>query len=230
MEKVVKLNAQTAGRDKTARVLQYLSKVIWYKLQKDGKNGVATFQSLELQLSSFRKILRFGKCIDTIYSIIPLLKYDDPTVKVLAILGKLSNSIFLLADHILWIGKSDFYKVDANKWSRICSQYWLYSIILSLLRDLHEILKILRLHKEEIVPRGLETVPDIINCTYRAVICLQKYPRVTIDVLKNTCDVFLPLVALGYIKLSPGTVGTLGTISSIAGLIVVLKPTCKLSP
>lgn len=138
--------------------------------------------------------------------------------------------MFLLADHILWIGRSDLYKVDANKWSRICSQYWLYSIILNLLRDLHEILKILRLHKEEVVCQRVKTVPDIIKCMYRAVVCLQKYPQVTIDVLKNTCDIFLPLVALGYIKLSPGTVGTLGTVSSVAGLVVLLKPTCKLPP
>ncbi|GJQ66310.1 hypothetical protein Trydic_g4355 [Trypoxylus dichotomus] len=102
MEKVVKLNTQTAGRDKTARLLQYLSRIVWYKLQQDGKSG-DTFKNVEFQLGSFRKLLRFGKCVDTIYSILPLLNHNDSTIKITVILGKLSNSMFLLADHILWL-------------------------------------------------------------------------------------------------------------------------------
>lgn len=176
-------------------------------------------------------MLRFGKCIDTIYSILPLLKYEDPTVKVTVILGKISNSVFLLADHILWLGRSELCVVNTNKWGRICSQYWLYSITLSLIRDLYEILKILHLHKEEIIPRqGVNTIADALKTSYRAFTYIPKHPQVVVDVMKNTCDIFLPLVALGYLKLSPGTVGTLGTISSLAGLIVILNPKFKLSP
>lgn len=53
---------------------------------------------------------------------------------------------------------------------------------------------------------------------------------VVIDTVKNVCDFFIPFTALGYVKLTPGTVGWLGTVSSLMGLIVLVEPLAKLSP
>lgn len=54
--------------------------------------------------------------------------------------------------------------------------------------------------------------------------------RVFVDTLRNGCDFFIPLSALGYINLSPGTVGLLGSFSSLLGLWVLVNPKLKLSP
>ena len=53
---------------------------------------------------------------------------------------------------------------------------------------------------------------------------------VFIDTLKNSCDMFIPLTALGFTKLSPSTVGVLGAVSSLAALVTIVKPITKLVP
>ena len=50
------------------------------------------------------------------------------------------------------------------------------------------------------------------------------------DSVKNLCDIWIPLTYLGHTKLSHGTVGFLGSVSSFAGLVAVLDPLAKLVP
>nr|XP_022915808.1 peroxisomal membrane protein 11B [Onthophagus taurus] len=231
MEEFIKLNGQTVGRDRQARLIQYLSRVIWYKLQQNNRNGVETFKNLEFHLSSFRKLLRFGKCVDIVYSILPLLKHKDPTIRTTVILSRLNTALFLLGDHILWLGRSDLCSVNTDKWGRLSTQYWFYSLIFNLLRDLYEVTNILKSHKTSLIPsKGISSLPDVLKVLTTSLLLLQSHRNVLIDIIKNGCDIFIPMTSLGYTKLSPSTVGTLGVISSIAGLLIVLNPKNKLSP
>lgn len=64
--------------------------------------------------------------------------------------------------------------------------------------------------------------------TYDAI---NAHQAVVLDTLKNACDFFIPFTALGYTKLTPRTIGLLGVVSSVAGLIAILQPTtAKLVP
>ncbi|KAG5888808.1 hypothetical protein JTB14_032721 [Gonioctena quinquepunctata] len=189
MDQLIKLNNQTAGRDKIARLLQYLSRFLWHRIQQTNKDGVAGLKNLEFQLSTFRKLLRFGRFAESLYAALPLFQQEELPIRYTVIFSKIANSLFLLADHFLWLGRADICTVDTEKWSRISNKYWLYSITMNLVNQ-----------------------------------------SVVIDTIKNGCDFFIPLTALGHVKLSPGTVGVLGTISSIAGLLVLLEPSRKLIP
>lgn len=60
--------------------------------------------------------------------------------------------------------------------------------------------------------------------------CVNNHQAVIVDTIKNVCDVFIPLTALGYTKLSPKYQGVLGVVSSVAGLFEILHPTAKLFP
>jgi peroxin-11B len=53
---------------------------------------------------------------------------------------------------------------------------------------------------------------------------------VVVDTVKNGCDVMIPLTALGYMRLSPGTVGLLGVVSSVAAIISLVDPLARLTP
>lgn len=53
---------------------------------------------------------------------------------------------------------------------------------------------------------------------------------ILMDTIKNSCDILIPLSSMGYVDLSPKIVGLLGVVSSVLGLIVMVKPNCKLSP
>lgn len=231
METIIKINNQTAGRDKIARLLQYLSRLLWHRLQQQHKNGVAGLKNLEFQLSTFRKLLRFGRFFEGLYATLPLFQHPDPALRYYVILSKICNSLFLLADHILWLGRADVCTIDTEKWSRMSNKYWLFSITMNLVRDFHEIMNILKLEKRNILPKnGIQSLKDLLDVILHGFAIIQQRDSVFIDTIKNGCDFFIPLTALGYVKMSPGTIGFLGVISSLAGLMVLIDPKNKLSP
>ncbi|KAF5280290.1 hypothetical protein FQR65_LT03099 [Abscondita terminalis] len=231
MDTFINLNNQTAGRDRIARLLQYLSRFLWHRLEQYNKNGVHNLKRLEFQLSSFRKLLRFGRCVDSLYAALKVVKHPDLTIRITLTLSKLYNFLFLLADHILWIGRADLYQVNTDKWGKFCNRYWLYSIAMNLIRDFYEVLQVLKFNRHKILPKdGCHNIRDYFRCSTKVLACVQIHQNVVIDTIKNSCDLFIPLTALGHVKLSPGAIGLLGVISSVAGLFTLLQPLAKLTP
>lgn len=170
-------------------------------------------------------MLRFGKCLDVLYTALPLLRYNDAKIRVTVALSKITSALFLLTDHILWLGRADLCNVNTEKWSNISNKYWLYSITMNLMRDFYEITNVLkaRLKSNDIISDKNRAFTSLIQCLYNN-------QKITIDTVKNACDLFIPLTALGYVKLKPSTVGLLGVISSIAGILVLTDPQFKLTP
>lgn len=176
-------------------------------------------------------MLRFGRCLDTLYTTLTLFQHPDATVRSALILSRIGQALFLLADHVLWLGRADVCNVDTERWSRTSNKYWLYSITLNLVRDFYEISKIFKAKKYSILPHsGCNNMKDIFEVLVRVLLVLQQNRAVVIDTVKNGCDFFIPLTALGHLNLSPGTVGWLGVISSLAGLLVLVEPSIKMIP
>lgn len=176
-------------------------------------------------------VLRFGRCFDTLYATLPLFQHHDPTIRSVLILSRISQALFLLTDHFLWLGRADVCTVNTDRWSRLSNKYWLYSITLNLVRDFFEIAKIFKSQKRSILPHdGCKNMSDVVETTLRIFNILQHNRAIMIDTVKNGCDFFIPLTALGHVKLSPGTVGWLGVISSLAGLLVLVEPSVKVTP
>lgn len=100
---------------------------------------------------------------------------------------------------------------------------------MNLVRDFYEISLILK--SKNVLPRnGVHSFGDVLSLISKSLTLLQNSNSVMIDTIKNGCDIFIPLAALGYVKLSPGTVGLLGVISSLAGILVMIEPKNKLYP
>ncbi|GAB1861926.1 Peroxisomal membrane protein 11B [Camponotus japonicus] len=219
MDIIVKLNEQTAGRDKIIRLLQYGSRTYWYYAQnaQSTRFSAEILRSLEFTFSSFRKLLRLGRCIDSLYLALKMMKYPDPTVKITLIMAKIANALYLLADHFIWVGRVGILRVNLEKWNKIANKYWLITIIMNLIRDIYEIAKIFK-HEKSIFKQ------------YQIVSCLKSHKKVVMDTVKNGCDLFIPLTALGITKCTPGTVGLLGVISSFIGLCTIINPLYKLTP
>lgn len=171
-------------------------------------------------------VLRFGRFIESLYASLPLLDDKKPSVRYFLVLSKIANSLFLLADHILWLGRADICSVNTEKCSEISNKYWLFSITMSLVRDVCEISQID--FKTLVQQNDIRKAPDFLTKIAKGMKVAQA--NVFVDTLRNSCDFFIPLTALGYVKLSPGTVGLLGTISSLLGLWVIISPKLKLSP
>lgn len=158
------------------------------------------------------------------------MKYPDLIVRIMLTLSKIANALFLLADHIIWIGRVGIFRVDIEKWSKVANKYWLMNIILNLARDVYEIVKILEQEKFY-SSRRISMAPKYKSANhYDALLCLKDHKDVVMDSIKNGCDLFIPLTALGYTKLTPGVIGICGLISSMVGIYTLVHPLYKLKP
>ncbi|XP_071440356.1 peroxisomal membrane protein 11B [Hetaerina americana] len=241
MDIIVSLNNQTAGRDKIARILQYGSKATWHYLQDRplSRRSVEQLQSLEYTFGSFRRLLRLGRFLDSLYSALSSIHHADVIVRITLTLSKISSALFLLADHMLWFGRTGLIDVDSPRWSRLSYKYWLYSLTMNLLRDVYEIWRGL---SRQVDKRSLRLGNPSRSyqcridsaCPISAVkmifAFLSDHQDIAVDTVKNACDLLIPLTALGYTSFSPGVVGVLGVISSIAAILALIDPTKKLSP
>ncbi|EDV37193.1 uncharacterized protein Dana_GF13330 [Drosophila ananassae] len=240
MDRLVQLNNQAGGRDKIARLVQYASRAMWDSLESTNSSPalVDNFKTIEYILSTFRKLLRFGKCVDVFYGTLKTIHYPDLTIRVTLTLSKLSQSLFLFADHFLWLARTGLTAVNAKRWSSIANKYWLFSIIMNLCRDFYEILRVLDLHRSGCkggitrcpIPASINSKEDLKRLALHSYGIVQAHKDIMVDTVKNACDFFIPLTALGYTSLTPRTIGLLGAISSVAGLWALLEPKAKLTP
>ncbi|XP_047360337.1 peroxisomal membrane protein 11B [Vespa velutina] len=232
MDIIIKLNEQTAGRDKIIRLLQYGSRTCWYYAQnvKSTRQSSDVLRSLEYTFSSFRKLLRLGRCLDSLYSALLTMKCPDLIVRIILTLSKIANALFLLADHIIWVGRVGIFRVDIEKWNKVANKYWLMNIILNLVRDVYEIVKILEQEKFYSSKRFSMVSKCKSTINYDTLLYLKDHKDIVMDTIKNGCDLFIPLTALGYTKLTPGVIGICGLISSMVGIYTLVHPLYKLKP
>lgn len=162
-------------------------------------------------------MLRLGRCLDSLYSALKMIKYPDPIVRLILITAKITNALYLLADHFIWLGRVGILRVDLEKWNKVANKYWLITIIMNFTRDIYEIIKIL-VREKNVLKR------------HQILLCLRNHKKIMMDIVKNGCDLFIPLTALGIAKCTPGTIGLLGIISSLVGLYTIIDPLYKLSP
>ncbi|KAJ0174030.1 hypothetical protein K1T71_010176 [Dendrolimus kikuchii] len=236
MEVIIKVNSQSIGRDKLARLVQYTSRLIWHQLEirNANKYSVDRIKNLEITFSSFRKILRLGRCIDVCYTALNSMHIEDPFLRLTITISKITHALFLYADHIVWLTRSGFLKTDSDGWNRTANKFWLLSIIANLARDFYEILHLLDLHKSTLLKPtdliNISTKHEFFTTARYLYTFVNCHKDVFIDTLKNSCDLFIPLTALGFTKFSPSAVGALGAMSSIAALVTLVKPITKLVP
>lgn len=183
-------------------------------------------------------MLRLGKSLEVLYGALKTLHLPDLVLRVTLTLSRIYQFFFLLVDHIIWVGRVGLYDINKEKWSSYSNRFWVGSILLNLLRDVYEIL---RITQKKVFGQKLEpcyyknfpvirTVYDCIPVTRPVVQFAEAHRDVFWDCVKNFCDLWIPLTNLGHTRLSPGTVGLLGSVSSFAGLIAVLDPLAKLVP
>lgn len=182
----------------------------------------------------FLSVLRLGRCIDIFYTALNTINIEDPFLKYTLTISKLAHALYLYADHIVWLTRSGFLKTDSDSWNKTANKFWLLSIIANLSRDFYEIVHLLELHSKKFLkPSDLVNVSrnvDFSSTSKHIYTILNCHKDVVIDTMKNSCDLFIPLTALGFIKLSPSAVGVLGAISSLAAIVTVVKPITKLVP
>ena len=116
--------------------------------------------------------------------------------------------------------------VDTNFWVTYSNRFWLFTIFLSLLRDVYEIVKQLTLERNRLKHYSGSDG----NASTTAVVknAFANNPAVTLDLVKNLSDLFIPASRLDWVYVPGGIVGLFGVVSSIAGLIAAYNDNMKL--
>ncbi|KAL7641878.1 UNVERIFIED_CONTAM: hypothetical protein RMT77_007752 [Armadillidium vulgare] len=236
MEKWIKINSQSSGKDKIARLIQYSSRFLWYyiEIRKDSRDTVTKLQNLEKSLSSFRKLLRFGKSVEVLHGTLNTIHLNDRFLKVVITLSRIYQGIFLLFDHFVWLADIGLVRIERKKYVEYSNKFWLGSIILGLLRDAYEINSAFESNVSLYKKKG--SLTHLSNQSKKHfkwsdfIRLLRDHDDVFWDTVKNVADIWIPLTSLGHVNLSSGAIGVLGIISSVAGLMPIINPQLKLLP
>ena len=176
----------------------------------------------------FFSVLRFGKSLDSLQSAVKAFYVDDYLHKLTLSLSKLNQTVYLLVDHWIWLGKSGLVKTDVKRWSRMAARFWFYMIAFQLLRDFYDILNAYQSEAHHAKRQNKDkrhiTQSEIISRI------LVNHKPIVFDTIKNMSDVCLPMSTLGYINTTSGFQGLAGVISSLCGILVTWNPKFKLSP
>lgn len=184
-------------------------------------------------------VLRFGRCVDVLYGSLKSIHHHDMTLRITLTISKLSQSLFLFADHLMWLARAGILSdVNLKKCSKQANKYWLLSVIMNLCRDFYEIMNLWDLHraalrsgfKSRSPPNSIRSVNDFKVLALHSYSLMLDHREVLVDTIKNACDFFIPLTALGYTNLNPSTIGLLGIVSSLAGIVALVEPSAKLMP
>lgn len=245
MDLVVKYNNQTAGRDRLFRLLQYGSRLLWWLAEQNrsDKDVVSKLKNLEYSLSTGRKLLRLGRSVDTLYGALSTMHLNDLVHRLTLTMSRINLAVYLFADHLLWLGRVGLSDLNKDKWSNRANRFWLFSILLNLIRDIYEIVRIsvreveARNKKRWHAGNKFDTAKShgfqnsFVSIVSRLVSkCLNEHQDLVMDTVKNGCDVFIPLAGLGYVQSSPGFIGLCGVISSLIGILTIVNPQTKLQP
>jgi len=219
LDTFIRLNNTRGGHDKLVRVAQYTCKLV----AASQITNPETARLLEKTLSSSRKLLRLGTCIEALRSAVSSVGQPDLTLRLSLTLGRISSAMYLFTDHLLWLHQANLIKLtDRQNWKMTSNRCWLYSIIMALVRDVYEIYKILKAYSttqnSKLHLLGTPT-PDLIFIKH----LIDNHKSVVLDLLRNLSDVVIPLDTLGYID-TPKLSGFLGVLSSLIATLQLVNP------
>ncbi len=172
-------------------------------------------------------MFRLGKSVDNFRGAFQTIHLGEPMLRTLVTLVKLNRGIYLLYDHVLWAARMNLVVIDNKYWVTYSNRFWLFSIVLCLIRDCYEILKCFRAERQRLESAsGGQIVGVSMGQSLHKVFV--NNPTVTIDLIKNVSDFFIPAARLDLVGVPEGVIGLMGVVSSIAGLVVACNDNLKL--
>uniref|UniRef100_A0A3Q2QEC6 Peroxisomal biogenesis factor 11 beta n=1 Tax=Fundulus heteroclitus TaxID=8078 RepID=A0A3Q2QEC6_FUNHE len=216
------------------RAAQYACMLLGYSLQKSrvGTDLHRTISDVEAHMSLTRKLLRLGNSVEALQAAKRAIHLSDSVLRLCLTISHLNRAMYFACDNVLWAGKTGIIsKLDQQKWSQRSFRYYLFALILNITRDAYELCLLLDCddrYKITAAP-ALMWVP-LRRRFDQVQTVLYNNPPLLLDLLKNGCDIFIPLDKLGIYQTSPGFVGMCGMLSSVLSIVTILHPWLKLKP
>ncbi|KAK3602511.1 hypothetical protein CHS0354_029324 [Potamilus streckersoni] len=243
VSQIIKFNAQTNGRERICRLLQYISRFLLGYLE--GRHNAADIleklKKLEYMFSMTRKLLRFGKSLDFLQGALKTIHLEDYVLRMTLTLSKINQAFYLLIDHFIWAHNVGVVKLNKQKWTDLSARFYIATLILNLVRDIYDIFCVIcqevkiyqaRIKRSQYVNGDSNHSMVTQNQTKGKVVLrvFNENKPLFLDFIKNAADIPIPACTLGYLKLSQQTEGLLGVISSVIGVATVWNPLLKLVP
>lgn len=240
MDSWVRFNAQSQAKERVFRAAQYACTLLGYTLHKAGSAEKLrlTVSQLEAHMSLTRKLLRLGNSVEAVEAAKRSIHLKDSVLRLCLTLAHLNRALYFACDNLLWAGKTGLLPhLEQSKWSQRSFRYYLFALILNLVRDVYELRLLMECESrgrgakaEDAPPSAAPAGGGVASQLQLVVSVLQQNPPLLLDLLKNTCDLFVPLDRLGLYNTGPGWVGACGLTSSLLSILCILHPWLKLKP
>lgn len=172
------------------------------------------------------------------------MRLSDRVLCLCLTVANLNRALYFFCDNVLWArGVGLLRNIDKERWNQYSSYFNLISLLLSLARDAYVALQLMaRTAKDESfqhkMDRHLGESPDVAEVLlpqldallFLLLVTLRSHPDVTMDMLKNACDLLIPLEKLGIYEANGGVVAFCGLISSLIGILTIAQPRLKIKP
>ncbi|KAM6112516.1 LOW QUALITY PROTEIN: peroxisomal membrane protein 11B-like [Phoenicopterus ruber ruber] len=245
METWVRFSAQSQAKERLFRAAQYACALAGDTLRRNGASAgvLASVRQLEAHLSLGRKLLRLGSSAEALEAAKRAIHLSDMVLRFCVTLSHLNRAMYFACDNVLWAGKTGLVpSVDQEKWSHRAFRYYLFALVVNLSRDAYEIRILMEREaggkrakgsekgRQLRADNGLQQLGLRLQVQLRLLIRILQHPPLLLDVLKNACDLFIPLDKLGLYKNQPGLRGRCGLTSSVLSILTILHPWLKLKP
>ncbi|XP_068459479.1 peroxisomal membrane protein 11A [Clinocottus analis] len=246
MDAFVKFTSQSQGRDRIFRATQYACALSAYLLRNNSerKDLVKKLKSLETNMSAGRKLFRLGNAVNSIEASKRTMRLSDRVLCLCLTAANINRALYFICDNVLWARSVGLIRdVDKDRWSLNSSRCYFLSLVMTLTRDVYLVLKLMaqrardknfRQKMEEHLNESPEVaeavVPQLDAFVFLLFESFKSQPAVALDMLKNTCDLFIPLDRLGIYQSNAGVVGFCGLLSSLIGIVTLMQPKLTLKP
>ncbi|KAM6899506.1 peroxisomal membrane protein 11B [Xenentodon cancila] len=201
-----------------------------------------TVGDLETHLSLTRKLLRLGNSVEAVEAAKRAIHLSDGVLRLCVTISHLNRAMYFVCDNLVWAGKTGLIsKLDQQKWSQRSFRYYLFALILNLTRDAYELCLLVdaedrRKHSSypaDSLTSPSSSPPSVMWVRQRLRLVgavLYSNPPLLLDLVKNSCDIFIPLDRLGVYQTGSGFVGACGLVSSVLSILSIVHPWLKLKP
>ncbi|XP_058475706.1 peroxisomal membrane protein 11B [Solea solea] len=255
MDSWLRFSAQSQSKERLFRAAQYACTLLGYTLQKGGTAAELrkTVSQLEAHMSLTRKLMRLGNSVEALEAAKRAIHLSDSVLRLCLTISHLNRAMYFACDNVLWAGKTGLIsKLDQHKWSQRSFRYYLFALILNLTRDVYELRLLMeseaRYRATKSSPSTTQPEEQLITPAtpvtaalpfvsvwlrrqlHLLVTVLYSNPPLLLDLLKNSCDIFIPLDRLGIYPTGSGFVGACGLTSSVLSILTMIHPWLKLKP
>jgi len=181
---------------------------------------------------------------------------DDNFLRYILTASNLNQALYLLLDNTLWLNSIGVIELkNKEKLDNYSNKFWMFSTLLSLARDINDLIGII-IQNEELIKNhefdfsinrytlnktsGAYTsnFKKANSMTFKKIVlrlfkitmmCFnKKYHSLLLDTIKNIFDIVLPMSNLKFLNVSPGIEGLCGLVSSMISLIILWNSKFKL--